>query len=1093
MDQKHISIASRPPSGAPGVAQPLAAPEVLQAETQVRFEDHAAKRQPVFDLLRCLLAPSDDANTASQDQPLPGSQQQRCTERQHHHEAAAAPPPRPFTSSSQAGTANEPAAAAAANAATRQHRSMQEAETTPPPEPPVQTPAAIPQPSPAAVATLHRMLLSSSHANGRGRAGSAADSAAAAAAAPTAATATSDGAPPQWGFPASAAADAAAAVPAAHPPMTPWCAPSGASDAPAAAAESDAAAAEVAAAVAEAEAAAAAAAAEAAASLVDLPLGGGEPAGADPFGTQPQPPQLQPSPFATAGAGAAGFPLPQLLLIPPFSSAADGGGEGGDKPAAAAARGGSGSGSGSGGGRRGSGGRGSSQVRGRSSRGSPSAQHLVKRPSKGETVPTSGYKGVTRHRRTGKWEAHVSCLVCILDGRVLALLHWFICHPDDQASSKKRFVLNQKNHPMNVDPLYQIWDGASPVAGSDGSINRVRGGGKQLYLGSFDSEEVAARWVGWMGRRVRLLDHPSVHQPTNQPTSPCPPQGVRPRRPRVLQGPCRHQREGGGRVAPPRMETPGLCCVYLAHQPASRPRSNPTQPNPTQPDPQFNAADYGAEVAELTAIGERAQVVSLLRARYRQTSAYARSQQPRARKPPLAPAGGANAEADAAAAGGEGGRGQQAEAAEAAAAVRTAFAADGDGGADGNSALAGGGAPTDVGALPKKMKPAKQQGRTPPKRAAAAAAVGVPSAPAAGAGFLFCLPSSSLLATAAAAAAAGWGGASAAAGGMPAATPEATPAASPAPPPRSTASRRPRRATAGQRVTGHGDMYVFGDAPGGDALSFKQLFSAGGGSAKKKQQPGPPPQQQGKADGAADGPFDEDAWAMAAGLMALANAAAEGLGAGAMEGVEGPGAAAAAPHQPLAQPPADRPLLAGVAAAALDRRGASPAGRKRQREEPAMGSGEVEGAAAAGEAKRHAGPVNAGGGGGGNSSSSSAELMAEGGGDGGVAISGGGTAATAAVRLPLLPALPATAAAAAAAAADPAVKSRAVNGVLSLLRPLVAGVATTARVFKALNKRLADPARAAHFLAVTYPAIRKGCEEGDVEGVGAAVRELAGE
>jgi hypothetical protein len=42
-------------------------------------------------------------------------------------------------------------------------------------------------------------------------------------------------------------------------------------------------------------------------------------------------------------------------------------------------------------------------------------------------------------------------------------------------------------------PPRQIWDGASPAAGSDGVAAKPGGRGKQLYLGSYDTELDAAR------------------------------------------------------------------------------------------------------------------------------------------------------------------------------------------------------------------------------------------------------------------------------------------------------------------------------------------------------------------------------------------------------------------------------------------------------------------------------------------------------------------------------------------------------------------------------------------------------------------------
>ncbi|KIZ04551.1 AP2-like ethylene-responsive transcription factor [Monoraphidium neglectum] len=87
------------------------------------------------------------------------------------------------------------------------------------------------------------------------------------------------------------------------------------------------------------------------------------------------------------------------------------------------------------------------RVTARQSRGSkaraPSAVQRMQR-RKNASPSTSSYKGVTRHRRTGRWEAH-------------------------------------------------IWDGASPAAGSDGVAAKPGGRGKQLYLGSYDTELDAAR------------------------------------------------------------------------------------------------------------------------------------------------------------------------------------------------------------------------------------------------------------------------------------------------------------------------------------------------------------------------------------------------------------------------------------------------------------------------------------------------------------------------------------------------------------------------------------------------------------------------
>ncbi|KIZ04545.1 hypothetical protein MNEG_3407 [Monoraphidium neglectum] len=82
------------------------------------------------------------------------------------------------------------------------------------------------------------------------------------------------------------------------------------------------------------------------------------------------------------------------------------------------------------------------QLRG-SKAGAPSAVQRIQR-RKNASPSTSSYKGVTRHRRTGRWEAH-------------------------------------------------IWDGASPAAGSDGVAAKPGGRGKQLYLGSYDTELDAAR------------------------------------------------------------------------------------------------------------------------------------------------------------------------------------------------------------------------------------------------------------------------------------------------------------------------------------------------------------------------------------------------------------------------------------------------------------------------------------------------------------------------------------------------------------------------------------------------------------------------
>jgi hypothetical protein len=75
--------------------------------------------------------------------------------------------------------------------------------------------------------------------------------------------------------------------------------------------------------------------------------------------------------------------------------------------------------------------------------------------------------------------------------------------------------------------------------------------------------------------------------------------------------------------------------------------------------------------------------------------------------------------------------------------------------------------------------------------------------------------------------------------------------------------------------------------------------------------------------------------------------------------------------------------------------------------------------------------------------------------------------------------------------ADPRAKAAAFNGVLALLKAVESDSATCVLVFRALNKQLRDPARAAHFFAVPYQFMRWCCAEGDAEGVRTALQAVA--
>ncbi|GBF94282.1 AP2-like ethylene-responsive transcription factor [Raphidocelis subcapitata] len=90
-------------------------------------------------------------------------------------------------------------------------------------------------------------------------------------------------------------------------------------------------------------------------------------------------------------------------------------------------------------------------------------------------------------------------------------------------------------------------------------------------------------------------------------------------------------------------------------------------------------------------------------------------------------------------------------------------------------------------------------------------------------------------------------------------------------------------------------------------------------------------------------------------------------------------------------------------------------------------------------------------------------------------------------RLPLLPDIEFTP----GEVTDPKAKSLAVNGVLSLMKALDVDSSTRGLVFKALNLQLADPASAAHFLSVPYQFIRWCCSEGDADAARTALSEIA--
>jgi hypothetical protein len=116
--------------------------------------------------------------------------------------------------------------------------------------------------------------------------------------------------------------------------------------------------------------------------------------------------------------------------------------------------------------------------------GSSAAQRLQRR--KNTSPSTSSYKGVTRHRRTGRWEAHVSRM-----GRGRGAPG---CRQGMGAPAAGRSAaLSCRAHRQPRAPAPQIWDGASPAAGIDGFTSRPGGRGKQLYLGSYDTELDAAR------------------------------------------------------------------------------------------------------------------------------------------------------------------------------------------------------------------------------------------------------------------------------------------------------------------------------------------------------------------------------------------------------------------------------------------------------------------------------------------------------------------------------------------------------------------------------------------------------------------------
>jgi hypothetical protein len=244
-----------------------------------------------------------------------------------------------------------------------------------------------------------------------------------------------------------------------------------------------------------------------------------------------------------------------------------------------------------------------------------STQRLQRR--KNASPSTSSYKGVTRHRRTGRWEAHVSfSVICLVAGLI------------DLRLVRRGNRFDPPQHPPRLSPTRirrpshrprQIWDGASPAAGLEsGTTSRPGGRGKQLYLGSYDTELDAARWVkvreggGWLlrsrlngggagragavsffsstwsdprrlSRAVALPPHPSTAIP----------QGVRPRRPRLFQAQGRPEREPRPLFPPP--SSPGSrahipCVPLLASHVYPQTSPHPKHPPPHPPKKQNSSA-----------------------------------------------------------------------------------------------------------------------------------------------------------------------------------------------------------------------------------------------------------------------------------------------------------------------------------------------------------------------------------------------------------------------------------------------------------------------------------------------------------------------